>query len=47
MNAFIAEIAQSFARDGFVVVPNLFNRAEVKVFKEEIQEYSARGKAGV
>ena len=38
MNASIAEIAQSFARDGFVVVPNLFSRAEVKVLKEEIQK---------
>ncbi|MDE0311944.1 MAG: phytanoyl-CoA dioxygenase family protein, partial [Caldilineaceae bacterium] len=37
MNATIAEIAQSFARDGFVVVPNLFSRAEVMVLKEEIQ----------
>ena len=38
MKANIAEIAQSFARDGFVVVPNLFRRAEVKVFKEGIQK---------
>ena len=38
MNATIAEIAQSFARDGFVVVPNLFRREEVKVFKEGIQK---------
>ena len=38
MKANIAEIAQSFARDGFVVVPNLFRRAEVKVFKDGIQK---------
>jgi dienelactone hydrolase len=38
VKANIAEIAQSFARDGFVVVPNLFRRAEVKVFKEGIQK---------
>ena len=38
MNAAIAEIAQSFARDGFVIVPHLFRREEVKVFKEGIQE---------
>ena len=38
MNAAISEIAQSFARDGFVVVPKLFRRDEVKLFKEGIQE---------
>ena len=32
-----AEIARSFARDGFAVVPNLFRLEEVKIFKEEIQ----------
>ena len=37
MHATIAEIAQSFVRDGFVVVPNLFRREEVKVLKEGIQ----------
>ena len=46
MKANIAEIAQSFARDGFVVVPNLFRRAEVKVFKEGHSEDSGRGQAG-
>ena len=38
MNATTAEIAQSFTRDGFVIVPNLFRRDEVQVFKEAIQE---------
>ena len=38
MNAAISEIAQSFARDGFVVVPNMFRRDEVKLFKEGIQK---------
>jgi phytanoyl-CoA hydroxylase len=38
MKAAIAEIAQSFARDGFAIVPNLFRREEVKVFKEDIQK---------
>ena len=38
MTATIAEIAQSFARAGFVAVPNLFSRDEVKVFKAGIQK---------
>ena len=38
MKAAIAEIAQSFARDGFAIVPNLFRREEVKGLKEGIQE---------
>ena len=37
MTANVAELAESFARDGFVVAPNLYSRAEVKVFKEGIQ----------
>ncbi len=37
MNATTAEMGQSFARDGFVIVPNLFRRAEVQVFKEGIR----------
>ena len=37
MNASLEEIVQSFERDGFVVVPNLFRREEVKVLKEGIQ----------
>ena len=38
MNAAIAEITRSFARDGFAIVPNLFRREEVKGLKEGIQE---------
>ena len=38
MNPTTAEIAHSFARDGFAVVPDLFRLDEVKTFKVEIQE---------
>ena len=37
MTANVAELAESFARDGFVVAPNLYSRAEVTVFKAGIQ----------
>ena len=37
MNASLEEIVQSFERGGFVVVPNLFRREEVRVLKEGIQ----------
>lgn len=38
MNVTVAEIAASFDRDGFAIVPNLFRREEVKVLKEDIQK---------
>ncbi len=41
MNESIAELAEAFARDGFVVVPKLYSRAEVKVLKEGIQRIVA------
>lgn len=37
MSENLTELGAAFERDGFVVVPNLFSREEVKTFKAEIQ----------